>query len=367
MSNQLKPLLVRAALGEPTERAPVWIMRQAGRHLPEFRALKERDGGHSFFEICQTPALAKEVTLQPIYHYQELVDAAIIFSDILVIPQALGMEVEMNPGPSFPQPLKVPADIDTLKQNVDVKEALGYMFEALKLTRKELDDLNEKRGPQNAVALIGFCGAPWTLMAYMIDGGSSRTLQKAKTWLFKHPQESHKLLARITEVCVAFLIGQVEAGAQLLQVFDSHAGDLSSHDFETFSLPYLTQIAQKVREGLKEQNLSPVPLTLFAKGAPPALAAKAGYNVIGLHWANDPRDPTIPKDVVLQGNLDNAVLLSGEEAITREVQRMCQQFREARPQGGWIANLGHGMLPEVDPENAKIFFQQVQQHSKTKQ
>ena len=215
------------ALGEVTERAPVWVMRQAGRYLPgtsrsngsrvrnrtdpitsvrspEFRAVRAE---HEFFEICRTPHLACEITLQPIRRYAGLVDAAIIFSDILVVPQAMGMEVIMNPGPHFPDPLNTPEDISTkLHKAVDVQKELGYVFEAITMTRKEL---------KGEVPLIGFTGAPWTLFAYMIEGGGSKTLQKAKSWLYRYPLESKDLLHRIAEVCAEFLVGQVKAGAQV--------------------------------------------------------------------------------------------------------------------------------------------------------
>lgn len=198
-------LILRAARGEETERAPVWVMRQAGRYLPEFRAIREK---HEFFECCRTPELACEITMQPIRRYSGLLDAAIIFSDILVVPQALGMVVEMLPGkgPSFPEPLNEPKDMERLKKKVDVDRELGYVFEAIKLTRKELN---------GEVPLIGFCGAPWTLMAYMIEGGGSRTFEKAKRWLFQHRERSMELLERIADVCIDFLVGQVLAGAQV--------------------------------------------------------------------------------------------------------------------------------------------------------
>jgi uroporphyrinogen decarboxylase len=171
--------------------------------FPEFRALR---AGHEFFEICRTPELATEITLQPIRRYSGLIDASIIFSDILVIPQALGMEVLMNPGPSFPDPLNTPADVGKLRQIVDVDKELGYVFQAITQTRIALN---------GEVPLIGFCGAPWTLFAYMIEGGGSKTFTKAKTWLFKYPEESKALLLRIADVCVDFLVGQVKAGAQV--------------------------------------------------------------------------------------------------------------------------------------------------------
>lgn len=348
-------LLLRAARGDQIERAPVWVMRQAGRYLPEFRKVRE---DHEFFEICRTPELATEITLQPIRRYAGLIDAAIIFSDILIIPQAFGMEVLMTPGPTFPNPLETPADVAKLSEKVDVDKELGYVFEALKMTRQKLE---------GQVPLIGFCGAPWTLMAYMIEGGSSKTLQKSKTWLFKYPEESKALLKRIADVCVDFLVGQVKAGAQLLQVFDSNAGDLSPHDFETFSVPTLRQISTGVRDRLTEFGVPRVPLTIFAKGASPAIAARCGYDTVGLDWTEDPRDvaKTLDMDACLQGNLDPVVLYGGRDAIEREVKRMCAAFRSARGgvTRGWIANLGHGITPGVDPEDLKWFFECVHKYS----
>lgn len=198
--------LLRAVKGEEVDHVPVWIMRQAGRYLPEFRELRSK---HDFFTICRTPALACEVTLQPIRRFN--LDAAIIFSDILVIPQALGMVVEMRPGvgPVLPNPLVTPSDIDKLKTPVNVSQELGYVYEAITLTRQKLE---------GKVPLLGFVGAPWTLMAYMIEGGGSKTLSKAKNWLYKWPEESKKLLDIITNVVVDHLVGQAKGGAQLLQV-----------------------------------------------------------------------------------------------------------------------------------------------------
>ncbi|EAU84308.1 uroporphyrinogen decarboxylase [Coprinopsis cinerea okayama7 len=346
-------LLLRAARGEKTERAPVWVMRQAGRYLPEFREVRK---SHEFFEVCRTPDLAMEVTLQPIRRYKGLLDASIIFSDILVVPQAMGMEVLMNPGPSFPEPLDVPADVEKLRKEVDVNKELGYVFEAITQTRK---------GLEGVVPLIGFCGAPWTLFSYMIEGGGSKTLQKAKTWLFKYPEESKALLHRIAVVCVDFLVGQVKAGAQLLQVFDSWAGELSPHDFDRFSFPTLQYIAKTVRQRLAEAGLPDVPLTLFAKGANYALkklADESGYDVLGLDWCIDPAEARriVGDKVALQGNMDPNVLYGGREAIEQTVKRMSAAFSG---KGGWIANLGHGITPGVDPEDMRWFLECVHKYS----
>ncbi|KAJ3548829.1 hypothetical protein NMY22_g1115 [Coprinellus aureogranulatus] len=382
-------LLLRAARGEKTERAPVWVMRQAGRYLPEFREVRK---SHEFFEVCRTPDLATEVTLQPIRRYSGLLDASIIFSDILVVPQAMGMEVLMNPGPSFPDPLVSPADIEKLRKDVDMDKELGYVFDAITMTRKGLN---------GACPLIGFCGAPWTLFAYMIEGGGSKTLQQAKTWLFRYPQESKALILRIADVCVDFLVGQVRAGAQvrtkfhipcffysrvslsigytfsyvlwlmifhdqLLQVFDSWAGELAPHDFDEFSFPSLQHIASETRRKLSQQGLPVAPMTLFAKGANYALsklAKETEYNVLGLDWCIDPLEARrlVGPRITLQGNMDPNVLYGGREAIERTVKRMCEAFHAGG--GSWIANLGHGITPGVDPEDMRWFLECVHKYS----
>ncbi|ORZ16215.1 uroporphyrinogen decarboxylase [Absidia repens] len=347
-------LILRVSRGEKTERAPIWIMRQAGRYLPEFHTIRKH---HSFFEICRTPELACALTLQPIDRYGSLLDASIIFSDILVIPQALGLEVTMveGRGPVFPAPLVSPDDMTRLTKNVNVDEALGYVYKAITLTRHKLE---------GRVPLYGFIGAPWTLMAYMIEGGGSKTLSKAKSWLWKHPEASHELLQRITDVAVDFLVGQVRAGAQMLQVFDSWAGELSPRDFRLYSLPYIQQISTKVKQRLADEGLDKgVPMTIFAKGAWFALEdlVDIGYEVVSLDWTIDPeyaRKVTKNK-VVLQGNMDPSVLYGGDDAIRETATRMVKAFG---PQGH-IGNLGHGVLPTVDPEALKVYLETVQKVS----
>ncbi|KAG0252345.1 Uroporphyrinogen decarboxylase in heme biosynthesis [Mortierella polycephala] len=341
-------LLLRAARGEKTERAPVWVMRQAGRYLPEFRAERVE---HDFFKICRTPELATKVTLQPIDRYDGLLDASIIFSDILVIPQAMGMTVEMVPGkgPHFPEPLVLPADMAKLTKSVDVHKELQYVFDAITMTRHALN---------GRVPLIGFVGAPWTLMAYMIEGGGSKTLSKAKEWVFKYPKESHELLGRITDVCVDFLVGQVQAGAQMLQVFESWGGELSPHDFELFSLPYLAQIVTRVKAKLGKDKA--VPMTVFAKGSWYALdkLSVIGYEVVSLDWTHTPESAkAITKGhVTLQGNMDPNVLLGGDEAIVATVERMIRGFGSTER---YIANLGHGILPSVPVDAMGLFLKTV--------
>lgn len=334
-------LLLRAARQEPVARTPVWMMRQAGRYLPEYRAIRaEKD----FFTVVRTPELAAEVTLQPIERFP--VDAAIIFSDILVIPQALGLEVHMvkGKGPHFPEPLSDPDDLARL-QSPDVAKELDYVFDALTLTRQRL---------AGRVPLIGFCGAPWTLMAYMIEGGGSKTFARSKAWLFRHPEASRHLLQAITDVCVDYLIQQIDAGAQAVQVFDSWAGLLSPAEFETFALPYLRQIAEKVQRAHPD-----VPRIAFAKGAHYALPAlsKSAYDVISLDWTMDPRAArdAVGGRMALQGNLDPCALYAPPTTIRREVERMLTAFGPR----GHIANLGHGMHPDHDPEHARAFIDAV--------
>lgn len=340
-------LLLRAARSEPVDRTPVWMMRQAGRYLPEYRELRSE---HDFFTVVRTPELAAEVTLQPIERFP--LDAAIIFSDILVIPQALGLEVEMvkGKGPHFPAPLDGPDDLARL-QAPDVAKELDYVFDALTLTRRRLD---------GRVPLIGFCGAPWTLMAYMIEGGGSKSFARSRRWLYQHPDASRALLQAITDVCVDSLIRQIDAGAQAVQVFDSWAGLLGPVTFDTFALPYLRQIAEKVQRAHPE-----VPRIVFAKGAHYALPAlvDSSYDVISLDWSMSPRAAVRATSgkKALQGNLDPCALYAPPDAIRREVRRMLTAFGPR----GHIANLGHGMHPDHDPEHARAFIEAVHEVSET--
>ena len=338
-------LILRTARGETTERTPVWMMRQAGRYLPEYREVRE---AHDFFEVVETPELAAEVTIQPVERFP--VDAAILFCDIMVVPEALGLDVKMvsGQGPTFPQPLTTPDEMERLV-DPDVDTALGHVFEALRVTRRELN---------GRVPLIGFSGAPWTLMAYMVEGGGSKSYRTARKWLYRHPEASKALLQRTTDVIVDYLIRQVDAGAQMLQVFDSWAGLHSPETFRTFVHPYLAEIATRVKDVHPD-----VPLVLFAKGAHYALDALAytDYDVLSLDWTMAPgaaRD-TVGDRAVLQGNLDPCALYSVPDALRREVQHMLAGFGPERH----IANLGHGMLPDHDPEHARVFVEAVHEHS----
>ncbi|KAF4309587.1 Uroporphyrinogen decarboxylase (URO-D) [Botryosphaeria dothidea] len=348
-------LLLRTARGEQVERAPMWVMRQAGRYLPEYHEAK---GKHDFFECCRSPEIASTLTLQPIERFASLIDAAIIFSDILVIPQAMGMEVVMvdKKGPHFPDPLRSPADQqykDIMARSVDVKKELSYVYNAITLTRKKL---------AGRVPLLGFCGAPWTLLSYMVEGGGSKMFKEVKTWIYKYPDATKALLQKIAELCVDYLAEQVIAGAQMIQVFDSWAGELSPATFKVFSLPYLNHIADNLPKRLKELGQEPVPMTVFAKGAWYALddLCDTNYNVIGLDWLHDPAEAyrvAQAKGKVVQGNADPGVLYGSREAITATVETMVRGFGGGKQ--GWIANLGHGITPFVKPDDLKFYFEEI--------
>ncbi|RVE61555.1 hypothetical protein OJAV_G00172860 [Oryzias javanicus] len=342
---------LRAARGEETEHVPVWCMRQAGRYLPEFREWRE---GKDFFDTCRSPEVCCELTLQPLRRFP--LDAAIIFSDILVVPQAMGMKVQMltGKGPTFTEPLKEPEDLEWLQAKVDVYKELGYVFKAITLTRHKLE---------GKVPLIGFTGAPWTLMSYMIEGGGSVTQSKAKRWLYRYPEASHMLLKMLADVIVEYLLGQVTAGAQALQVFESHAGILGPAEFKEFSLPYLRDIARRVKDRLKEAGQD-VPMIVFAKDAHYGLEdlSQSNYEVVGLDWTIDPqsaRERTGGK-VSLQGNMDPCALYAPKERISDIVKKMVAGFGTR----GYIANLGHGLYPDMEPENVGAFVEAVHQHSK---
>ncbi|XP_054161497.1 uroporphyrinogen decarboxylase-like [Oppia nitens] len=345
-------LIIRAARGERTERTPVWVMRQAGRYLQEFRQFRQK---HDFFEICRTPELAAEVTLMPIRRFD--LDAAIIFSDILVIPQALGMEVQMvaSVGPVLPKPLVIPQNInDFLKQDIDVEKELSYVMEAITLTRHKLE---------GKVPLIGFSGAPFTLMGYMIEGGGSKTLSKTKKWLYEYPEESVRLLKLLTDVVIKYLVSQVKAGAQLLQVFESSAGFLGPKLFNQFSLPFIQQISSSVKQSLTDLNLPTVPMIIFVKDCHFAIESlsHSQYDVIGIDWTIEPSRgrQLAGQSVTLQGNLDPCALYADSQQIEGLVKDMIESFGTNR----YIANLGHGIYPDVNPDNLAVFVNAVHKYS----
>ncbi|KAF5095783.1 hypothetical protein DV451_004537 [Geotrichum candidum] len=347
-------LMLRAARGEAVERPPVWIMRQAGRYLPEYHEVK---AGRDFFETCRDAEIASEITIQPVRRYTGLLDAAIIFSDILVIPQAMGMKVEIKEktGPYFPDPLREPSDIKRLlSDEVDVLKELDWAFKAITLTRKKLN---------GDVPLFGFCGGPFTLLVYMTEGGSTKLYRYIRTWIYKYPEESKAVLQRITDVAVEFLAQQVVAGAQILQVFESWAGEIGPAEFNEFSLPYLKQIAQKLPLRLRELGQDPVPVTIFAKGAWYALDAlcseDSGYDAVSLDWLWDPAEAVKINGgrKTLQGNLDPGVIYGSREIISRKVEAMIAGFGGGKK--NYIVNLGHGTQPFFDVDAVKFFLEEV--------
>ncbi len=338
----MNDLILKVLRGEKAERTPVWMMRQAGRYLPDYIKLREK---YSFFERVQTPEIATEITLQPID--QIGVDAAILFSDILVIPQAMGLEVQLveSKGPVLPNPIKTIADLKRISVP-DVKDNLHYVFDAIRLTKQELND---------RVPLIGFAGAPWTILCYMVQGKGSKTFDEAKGFCYTQPELAHTLLQMITDTTIAYLKEQVKAGADILQVFDSWGGLLSPADFETLSLHYIRQIVN----ALKDE----VPVIIFAKGAWHSLKemADTGAQGLGIDWCITPQlaRQFAGDNVTLQGNFDPAKLLSPTAVIEKEVKQMLRDFEGSRH----IANLGHGILPNVPVSGAKAFVNTVKEYS----
>lgn len=334
-------LFLRALKGENVERPPVWMMRQAGRYLPEFRALRDK---YDFFTRCRVPELASEITIQPVDIME--VDAAILFSDILVVPQAMNIEVEMKEsiGPWLPSPIRTWQDIDNVIIP-DVHEALGYVYDAIKMTKEKL---------ANRVPLIGFAGSPWTIFCYVVEGKGSKTFDTAKGFCFSNPKLAHFLLQKITDTTIAYLKGKVEAGVDAVQLFDSWGGMLSPIDYQDFSWQYINQIVEA---------LSPITeVIVFGKGCWFALEemAKSKASALGVDWtcsAQTARKLT-GGNITLQGNFDPARLLSPPSEIKKMVKQMIDDFGKNR----YIANLGHGILPNIPVENAKAFVEAVKNY-----
>lgn len=331
-------LLLRAAKGEKTERTPVWLMRQAGRILPEYRAVRESVSG--FIELAQTPELAAEVTIQPVDLLG--VDAAIIFSDILVIPEAMGLPYEMieKKGPWFPETVRTEADLKKLRV-ADGANDLSYVIKAIEITKKNLN---------GRVPLIGFAGAPWTIFAYMVEGSGSKTFSRAREILYTQPAFAHQLMQMITDSTINYLKAQIKAGADLVQVFDSWAGILGPKQYQEFSHRYISQICDAINE---------VPVTVFAKGAFFAREEMGELNceTIGLDWnmGIEESHKLIGANKTLQGNLDPAALYGNPEEVRSATLEMMEQFKGKRH----IANLGHGVYPDIKPEKVKVFIETV--------
>ena len=335
-------LLIEALKGLSVDRPPVWMMRQAGRYLPDFMKLKEK---YDFFTRCRTPELVTEITLMPIN--QIGVDAAIIFSDILVVLQAMNIEVEMREGigPFLPNPIK---DKESLNQVIlpDVHEHLGYVFDAVKLTKKELN---------NRVPLIGFAGAPWTLFCYALQGQGSKNFNTAKAFCYQHPELAKELLQKITTTTIAYLREKVKAGADVIQLFDSWGGLLSPKDYQVFSWFYSQQIIDALS--------SSVPVIIFGKGCWFALPemGKSGASAIGIDWTCSARNARYLSggQVTLQGNFDPSKLLLPISEIKSQVKQMINEFGKE----SYIVNLGHGILPNVPVDHAKAFVDAVKEYN----
>jgi uroporphyrinogen decarboxylase len=338
-------LFLRAHRGEAIERYPVWLMRQAGRILPEYRAVRAKLSG--FKELVETPEFATEVTIQPVDLLG--VDAAIIFSDILVIPEAMGLPYQMieQKGPWFENTIRTQAQLDQLDAVVDVQDRLWYVFEALKQT---------KAGLGGRVPLIGFAGAPWTILCYMVEGHGSKTFSESRKLLYTQPLLAHQLLQRITDVTIAYLKGQIAAGADALQLFDSWAGILGEDQYREFGLRYIQQICAALQE---------VPLTVFSKGAIASLPeiAQMPCTTIGLDWnmSVPVARSLVQEQKTLQGNLDPCVLYGSAQLIEQETKKMLNSFKSQRH----IVNLGHGVYPDIDPEMVKVFINTVKNYEIT--
>jgi len=335
-------LYLRAHKGEKLERYPVWLMRQAGRILPEYRAVRSKMGG--FKELVETPEFAAEVTIQPVDILD--VDAAIIFSDILVVPEAMGLPYQMSEqrGPWFENTIRTKEQFALLDKKIDMQERLSYVFEALKLTKKELKD---------RVPLIGFAGAPWTIFCYMVEGKGSKTFSESRKLLYTKPDLAHELLNRISDVTIDYLKGQLEAGADALQLFDSWAGILGREQYAKFGISYIKKIAEA---------FVGVPLTVFSKGAVASLEdiAKLPCSALGLDWSMDIRATRdlVAETKILQGNLDPCVLYGTAEFIQKTTINMLKSFESHRH----IVNLGHGVYPDIDPEKVKVFIKTVKNY-----
>lgn len=345
MSELKNDRLLRALLREPVDRTPVWIMRQAGRYLPEYRATREKAG--SFMGLATDPELACEVTLQPLRRFD--LDAAILFSDILTIPDAMGLGLYFvqGEGPKFERPVQDAAAIARLAVP-DPNGELAYVTDAVRTIRKALD---------GRVPLIGFSGSPWTLATYMVEGGSSRSFGRIKAMLYEEPKAAHQLLDTLARSVTDYLNAQIEAGAQAVQVFDSWGGALSFEAFQEFSLRYMAQIV----DGLKREHEGRrVPVVLFSKGCNTQLEALAdtGADALGVDWtiSLDEARRRVGDRVALQGNLDPAVLLANPDAIRAQAEQVLASFGHGE---GHVFNLGHGITPEVPPEHLGALVEHV--------
>lgn len=341
-SNLKNDLFLRALKGESVDRPPVWMMLQAGRYLPEFIKIREK---YDFFTRCQTPELASEITVQPIRRFG--MDAAILFSDILVVPQAMEIPFEMKPGvgPWLENPVRTPADVDRVILP-DVEFALKYVMDAIRMTNEKL---------QGEIPLIGFAGSPWTIFCYCVQGQGSKNFDQAKAFCFTHPAAAHALLQKITDTTIAYLKAKVAAGVHTVQIFDSWGGMLSPADYTEFSWQYLQQIVT----ALKPE----APVIVFGKGCWFALdtMAQSGAAALGVDWTCSPdlARKFSGGQITLQGNFDPSRLLSPPETIRKMVHEMIRAFGKDR----YIVNLGHGILPNIPVSHAGAFIQAVKEYT----
>ena len=334
-------LFLKALRGETVSRPPVWMMRQAGRYLPEFMAIREK---YDFFTRCRTPELASEITVQPIRRYG--MDAAILFSDILVVPQAMNIPFEMKPGlgPYLPKPIRSQKDVDETIVP-DIQETLGYVMDAIKMTKEKLN---------NEIPLIGFAGSPWTVFCYCVQGQGSKSFDKAKEFCFTQPVAAHQLLQKITDTSIAYLKEKVKAGVDAVQIFDSWGGMLSPTDYQEFSWTYIKQIIDALHEE--------APVIAFGKGCWFALEemTKSNVSALGVDWTLSPKiaRQLTNNSVTLQGNMDPSRLLSPPGDIKKIVTKMINDFGKDK----YIVNLGHGILPNIPVDHAKAFIDAVKEY-----
>jgi len=349
MSELKNDRFLRALLKQPVDKTPIWIMRQAGRYLPEYRATREKAG--DFMTLCSTPDLACEVTLQPLDRFD--LDTAILFSDILTIPDAMGLGLyfEEGEGPKFERPIQTRADIENLPIP-DPEGELKYVMDAVRTIRRELN---------GRVPLIGFSGSPWTLATYMLEGGSSKNFHKSKGLLFEQPELADLLLSKIADSVTQYLNAQVAAGAQALMIFDTWGGNLTHHHYTNFSLKYMTQIISNLT---RENDGRKVPVILYTKGGGQWLQemADAGSDALGLDWQTDINiaRSQVGDRVALQGNMDPATLYASPDIIRQEAASILEKFG---PGSGHVFNLGHGITPDINPEHVKVLVDSVHELS----
>ena len=341
--------LLKALLGEPVDVTPVWMMRQAGRYLPEYRATRKQAG--DFLTVCKTPQLACEVTMQPLRRYA--FDAAILFSDILTIPDALGQGLYFSEGegPKFRKVIRTAADVEQLP-DVDIADELSYVTDAVSVIRNELN---------GAVPLIGFSGSPWTLATYMIEGGGSKDFRIAKQFMYDNPEAMHLLLEKLADSVTHYLNAQIRAGVQAVQIFDTWGGILSGNAYREFSLNYMTKIVSKLQ---KENEGRRVPVILFTKNGGQWLEsiADSGCDAIGLDWTTEIGDARarVGDRVALQGNMDPSILYASPAVIREEVATILKSFGSGE---GHVFNLGHGITPEVNPDHVSHFVEAAHEYS----